>query len=135
MEEKILVTLPDFMVEYLEFVKKFLSVICVLLVNTGSFEGNKDKVRSYLSGSSNQEKFVLALLNGYKVEEKKFLVKVRNCSNANCLNYNTNEKIFTFNTEEESKYYKTKFTREFLEKNNFGWVFYCEGVELIEVDE
>lgn len=62
-------------------------------------------------------------------------VKVRNCSNANCLNYNTNEKIFTFNTEEESIYHKTKFTREFLEKNNFGWVFNCEGMLVIEVRE
>lgn len=135
MEEKNLVTLPDFMVEYLEFVKKFLSVRSALFVNIESFGGNKDKVMNYLSDSSNQEKFVYACVNGYKVEEKKFLVKVRNCSNANCLNYNTNEKIFTFNTEEESRYHKTHFTREFLEKNYFGWVFNCEGMLVIEVRE
>lgn len=64
------------MVEYLEFVKKFLSVRSALFVNIESFGGNKDKVMNYLSDSSNQEKFVYACVNGYKVEEKNFLLKL-----------------------------------------------------------
>ena len=135
MEEKNLVTLPAEVVAYLEYMKrKNYTLIGALDLAGHNSEMNK-YMDVYLNISANQEKFALAWVNGYKVEEKKFLVKVRNCSNANFLNYNTNEKIFTFNTEEESIYHKTHFTREFLEKNYFGWVFNCEGMLVIEVSE
>ena len=50
------------------------------------------------------------------------------------LNYNKKEENFLFNSNTETSIYKTKFTKEFLEENGFGWVLTCEGVELIEVE-
>lgn len=135
MEEKNLVALPDYIVEYLEYVKKFLSVRGALLVNIGSNLFDKDKISNYLSDSSNQEKFIHAWVNGYKVEEKKFLVRLKNIDDIYCyLNYNEEEKLFFINSKTKSQSSKTEFTKEFLEKNSFGWMLDCEGVELIEVD-
>ena len=77
MEEKDLVKLPDEVAQYLEYMKRnnytllgSLKVSCV----TGKFT---DYMEDYFSVVSNQEKFALAWINGYKVEEKKFIVKFK----------------------------------------------------------
>lgn len=135
MEEKDLVKLPDEVAQYLEYMKRnnytllgSLKVSCV----TGKFT---DYMDDYFSVSSNQEKFALAWINGYKVEEKKFLVKFKNLGDVyGYLNYEVESKIFKLSSKDESKYFQTQFTREFLEKNSFGWVFNSEGVNIIEVD-
>ena len=86
--------------------------------------------------TNNQEKFALAWVNGYKRKEKKFVVKFKNFGNVySYLNYEKETKIFKLSSEDESEYFQTKFTKEFLKENSFGWVFNSEGVELIEVDE
>lgn len=136
MEEKNLITLPSEVVEYLEYMKRnnytllgALKISCV----TGKFT---DYMEDYFSISSNQEKFALAWINGYKEEEKFYHVKFKNMmGDFSYLNYKQDEDTFSLSTLEESTFFKTKFTKEFLEKNSFGWVFDCEGVELIEVDE
>ena len=43
------------------------------------------------------------------------------------------KKNFKLSSEDESEYFQTKFTKEFLKENSFGWVIDCEGVELFEV--
>ena len=135
MEEKNLVTLPYYMVEYLEFAKKFLSIKGALNLYKESFKGDKDKVNNFLSDSSNQEKFVNAWVNGYKVEEKKFLVKFKNLGDVyGYLNYEREAKNFKLSSKDESKYFQTIFTKKFLEENGFGWVFDSEGVNVIEVE-
>lgn len=108
----------------------------------GAFKkaGGTDVMKKYMDDyfiiSSNQEKFALAWVNGYKVEEKNFLVKFKNFGDVYCyLNYDNEEKIFSLSNIDESVYFKTHFTKKFLEENGFGWVFDSEGVELIEVDE
>lgn len=77
MEEKDLVKLPDGVAQYLEYMKRnnytllgSLKVSCV----TGKFT---DYMDDYFSVSSNQEKFALAWINGYKVEEKNFLLSLK----------------------------------------------------------
>lgn len=135
MEEKDLVKLPDEVAQYLEYMKRnnytllgSLKVSCV----TSKFT---DYMDDYFSVGSNQEKFALAWINGYKVEEKKFLVKFKNLGDVyGYLNYEVEAKIFKLSSKDESKYFKTQFTREFLEKNSFGWVFDSEGVNIIEVE-
>ena len=135
MEEKNLVTLPYYMVEYLEFAKKFLSIKGALNLYKESFKGDKDKVNNFLSDSSNQEKFARAWLDGYKVEEKKFLIKYKGFSNIYCyLNYEREAKIFNLSSKDNSVYFQTIFTKKFLEENGFGWVFSSEGVQIIEVE-
>ena len=37
-------------------------------------------------------------------------------------------------SRDESVYFKTQFTRKFLEEKGFGWVFSSEGVQIIEVE-
>lgn len=135
MEEKDLVKLPDEVAQYLEYMKRnnytllgSLKISCV----TGKFT---DYMDDYFSVSSNQEKFALAWINGYKVEEKKFLIKFKNLGDVyGYLNYEVEAKIFKLSSKDESKYFQTQFTREFLEKNSFGWVFNSEGVNIIEVE-
>ena len=134
MEEKNLVTLPNKVADYLEYMKENnYTLKGTLNVVIGQGE-TKKFMDNYLEYGANQKKFALAWINGYKREEK-FVVKVRNCSGANCLNYNIEDKNFAFSTEEETRDCKTKFTREFLEKNGFGWVFDCEGMLVYEVRE
>lgn len=117
MEEKDLVKLPDEVAQYLEYMKRnnytllgSLKVSCV----TDKFT---DYMDDYFSVSSNQEKFALAWINGYKVEEKKFLIKFKNLGDVyGYLNYEVEAKIFKLSSKDESKYFQTQFTREFLEK-------------------
>lgn len=94
----------------------------------------KNFMGKYFTNSDNQETFALAWINGCKVEEQKFLVKFKNLGDVyGYLNYEVEGKIFKLSSKDESKYFQTQFTREFLEKNSFGWVFNCEGVEVKEV--
>lgn len=97
----------------------------------------KDKIRmtEFLNIAGNQEKFARAWLDGYKVEEKKFFVKFKNLGNVyGYLNYEREAKIFKLSSKDNSVYFQTIFTKEFLEENGFGWVFYSEGVQIIEVE-
>lgn len=135
MDEKILVTLPKHIADYLEYMKSFKYSIMGALNMTTSKYVSDGVVRGWLDDSNNQEKFVRAWLDGYKVEEKKFLVKFKNLGNIyGYLNYDREEKIFKLSSKDESKYFQTKFTKKFLEENYFGWLFNCDGVELIEVE-
>lgn len=134
MEEKNLVTLPDKVADYLEFMKeKSYTLKGALNVVICSGE-TKKFINDYLSYNSNQEKFALAWVNGHKREEKFYTVKFKNLGNVyGYLNYEIEAKIFKLSSKDESKYFQTKFTKKFLEENSFGWIFNCEGIELIEV--
>lgn len=135
MEEKNLVILPEEVVEYLDFMKeKNYTLKGVLNVVIG--EGRIKKfMDNYFGNGKNQEKVALAWLNGYKTKEKNFIVKFKNLGDVyGYLNYDREEKIFKLSSKDESKYFQTKFTKKFLEENYFGWLFNCNGVELIEVE-
>lgn len=135
MEEKFLVTLPNEVAEYLEYMKRNNYTLLGALKRTSGTSEMKKYMDTYFGISSNQEKFALAWINGYKVEEKKFIVKFKNLGDVyGYLNYEVEAKIFKLSSKDESKYFQTQFTREFLEKNSFGWVFDSEGVKIIEVD-
>ena len=72
---------------------------------------------TYLEYGANQEKFALAWINGYKIEEKKFLVKFKNLGNVyGYLNYEREAKIFKLSSKDNSVYFQTIFTKTFLEK-------------------
>lgn len=135
MEEKNLVTLPSEAVAYLEYMKRNNYTLIGALKLAGHNSEMNKYMNNYLKISSNQEKFALAWINGYKVEEQKFLVKFKNLDDVyGYLNYEVEGKIFKLSSKDESKCFQTQFTREFLEKNSFGWVFDCEGTQIIEVD-
>lgn len=136
MEEKNLVTLPSEAVAYLEYMKRNNYTLIGALKLAGHNSEMNKYMDDYLNISSNQEKFALAWINGYKTEEKIFIIKFKNIGAVyGYLNYDREEKIFKLSSKDESKYFQTQFTREFLEKNSFGWVFDCEGTQIIEVRE
>lgn len=135
MEEKDLVKLPDEVAQYLEYMKRNNYTLIGAFKKAGGTDVMKKYMDDYFIISSNQEKFALAWVNGYKVEEKNFLVKFKNFGDVYCyINYDKEEKIFKLSSKDESKYFQTKFTKKFLEENYFGWLFNCDGVELIEVE-
>lgn len=85
----------------------------------------------------NSKKSVLTIVNmhqfGYEVEkETKYRIKMK------AARYNG---FSQFLCEEDRGIFwgsvfdcrKTKFTRKELEANGFGWVFDCEGIEIVEV--
>lgn len=134
MEEKNLVVLPDKVAEYLEFMKeKNYTLIGAFKIVIGSGE-IKDLMKKFFEDYKNQEKFAEAWIHGYKLEEKFYKVKFKNLGGAyGYLNYDREEKIFELSNVDDSKYLQTKFTKNFLKENGFGWVIDCEGVKLIEV--
>lgn len=135
MDEKILVTLPEHIANYLEYMKSFKYSIMGALNMTTSKYVSDGVVRGWLDDSNNQEKFARAWLDGYKTEEKNFIVKFKNLGDVySYLNYDREAKIFKLSSKDESKYFQTKFTKKFLEENSFGWVFDSEGVQIIEVE-
>lgn len=135
MEEKILVTLPKDVADYLQYMKDKNYTLIGALQRTNAKLKDKILMTEFLNIAENQEKFARAWLDGYKVEEKIFLVKFKNFDGDNSyLDYSCKEKIFNLRNKIETKVNKTHFTKEFLEKNGFGWVFNSEGVELIEVE-
>ena len=135
MEEKNLIILPEEVVEYLDF-KKEKNYTLKGVLNVVISEGRIKKfMDNYLEYGKNQEKVTLAWLNGYKMKEKNFIVKFKNLGDVySYLNYDVEGKIFKLSSKDESKYFQTKFTREFLEKNSFSWVFDSEGVNIFVVE-
>ena len=72
---------------------------------------------NYLEYGANQEKFALAWINGYKIEEKKFLVKFKNLGNVyGYLNYEREAKIFKLSSKDNSVYFQTYLQKHSLKK-------------------
>jgi hypothetical protein len=92
------------------------------------------EIYEWLMAWLNQETFARAWLDGYEVEEeKRYFVKIK--ATGQCLGkyYLNNEIlyprfIYTGRNADD-------FTRKELEQANFGWVFDCEGIEIVEVEE
>ena len=134
MEEKNLITLPKDVADYLQYMKDENYTLIGALQRTNADLKYKILMTEFLNISDNQEKFARAWLDGYKVEEKKFLIKFKNLGDVyGYLNYDREEKIFKLSSKDSSVCFQTIFTEKFLKENGFGWVFGSEGVHIIEV--
>lgn len=73
---------------------------------------------------------------GYEIEkEVRYTVRVKGIDGyGRYLNKNTDSQRWLFASGNETEDYKTKHTRKELEDAGFGWVFDCEGVEIVEVE-
>ncbi|MGZ1075886.1 DUF1642 domain-containing protein [Streptococcus thermophilus] len=73
---------------------------------------------------------------GYEVEkEKRYTVRIRNLDDeATYLNYDNFRETWVFYSRDNTDRFRTIHTRKELEEADFGWVFDCEGFEVIEVD-
>ena len=135
MEEINLVTLPSKVAKYLEYMRKGNYTLLGALSVRANDVYAKKLIGDYLGSKYNQEKFARAWLDGYKTEEKNFIVKFKNLGDVyGYLNYERKAKNFKLSSKDNSVYFQTIFTKKFLEENGFGWVFNSEGVNIIEVD-
>ena len=87
-----------------------------------------EKVNSWVDDPDNQEIFALAWMFGYTVEnEKRYTVVMKETKQP--LYYNAVDKKLFFSMGGLA----TDFTQQQLEKLNFGWIFFCPGIEINEV--
>lgn len=73
---------------------------------------------------------------GYEVEEeKRYTVRIRNLDDEETyLNYDNFRETWVFYSREDTDRFRTTHTKKQLEDGCFGWVFDCEGFEVIEVE-
>ena len=75
-----------------------------------------------------------AWLDGYEVEEKRYLVKIKGMLKGfEFLTFKFGH-VWIFSNEEEDEEFRLHHTRKQLEEANFGWVFDCPGIEIEEVE-
>lgn len=109
--------------------------------NYDADKGNRKNKKFYLWLNSclneSVETLVKMKLFGYKVkEEKRYYVKTKKIADGcNYLNCRTSKNEWSFAGISEPIDYRTRHTREELEKAGFGWVFNCPGIEIEEADE
>ena len=129
--EQTKVEVPEFVAAWIEQCKeKGKSLLKSLLYTPG-------EVNSWVDNSENQELFANAWIFGYKIEkQKRYLVKVKGVNGYGCyLNKGLLSKEYFFESKNEIGGCRTKHTRKELEKDGFGWVFDCTGIEVLEVEE
>ena len=127
------VVVPQFVAEYIEFQKKNnFHVYGAMRI----IEDHYDKRVPEWFYEGNIEKFCLAWIFGYEVEEeKRYLVKVKGVNGYGCyLNKGLLSKEYFFESKNEIGGCRTKHTRKQLEDDDFGWVFDCPGIEIEEVE-
>lgn len=128
------VKIPQFVAEIIEYYKGQNATLYDALREKNF---NKQYSEWLLNEQNAYDKVARAWVDGYEVEKEKwYLVKVLGMNRINgCLSYNKNLDKWFFGAVTEQKPYRTKHTRKELEDAGFGWVFFCEGVEVEEVDE
>lgn len=82
----------------------------------------------------NSELFARAWIDGYEVEKKRYLVKIKGVGDVSFLNHDLQSDSWLINNGDNGKFFKTHHTRKELEKAGFGWVFDCPGIEIEEVE-
>ena len=93
-------------------------------------------VNSWIGNSENQETFARAWLDGYTIEEKRYLVRIIGITNYNSyLNYHKGEDKWTIESRMEIDAIRTEHTRKELEDAGFGEVFNSPLFEVEEVTE
>lgn len=121
------VKIPQFVAEYIEKSRlkgwDLLASMCFVLN-----EKNK-KTTKWLYLGENKNIFALAWIYGYEVEkEKRYKVVIKETKQP--LYYNASDDKLFFSMGKIASH----FTRQQLEKLNFGWVFDCPATEVLEVE-
>ena len=120
------ITIPKFVADYIEFKKKYNFHVYGAMRTIEDYEDKRVPNWFY---EGNIEKFCLAWIFGYEVEEEKRYTVVMK-STKQPLYYNAGDKKLFFSLGGLA----TKFTRKQLEEAGFGWVFDCPGIEIEEVE-
>lgn len=127
------IEIPQEVADYIEFKKKNnFHVYGAMRV----IEDHYDKRVPEWFYEGNIEKFCLAWIFGYEVEEeKRYLVGIKGVSdNSFRLKYHPDTKRWIMGSNVNNSGLIAYHTRKELEEANFGWVFSCEGIEIEEVE-
>lgn len=103
----------------------------------GNYAYQKDypKLKGYFESENNQETFARAWLNGYTVEEKRYLVKMKGLDiDEAFLKFQLDDEYWYMGIVGEYKHARGRHTRKELENAGFGDVFNCPLFEVDEVD-
>ena len=129
------VKVPQFVAEYIEFKKTYDFHVYGAM---REIEDHYDKRVPEWFYEGNVEKFCLAWILGYEVEEeKRYYIRLKNVDenyNYNYLNYIKHLNAWCLAEIKTDKKFRTTHTRKELEDAGFGWVFNCPGVEVEEVE-
>lgn len=103
------------------------------------FVGDEDRggLREWFYDGCNQETLALAWIFGYEVKkEKRYYVRFKGMESDdfNYLNFIKFQHAWVLSSLKLDKKFRTEHTKKQLEEANFGWVFYCEGIEIEEVE-
>lgn len=123
------VTIPQFVADYIEFQKKYNFHVYGAM---RTIEDYKDKKVPNWFYDGNIEKFCLAWILGYEVEEKRrYIVTLK--SSGQKLYYHTEDEDYIFSSY-DGVFYSEYHTKTDLEENDMSWVFDCPGMEIQEVE-
>ena len=128
------VTIPQFVADYIEFKKKNdFHVYGAMRV----IEDHYDKRVPEWFYEGNIEKFCLAWIFGYEVEEeKRYYIRLKGVDeDYNYLNFIKHLNAWCLAEIKKDKKFRTTHTRKELEEAGFSWVFDCPGIEVEEVEE
>lgn len=125
------VTVPKFIANWIKKAKYEYYSILGAINNAPTGE-----VEDWLT-QDNIEVFAKAWVNGYKVdEETKYTVKVKGLDDVEgYLNRNSYKDNWSFASNTRIRGFQVEYTRKELEEAGFGWVFSCEGMEVVEVEK
>lgn len=129
LDESQKVTIPKFVADYIEFKKKYNFHVYGAMRTIEDYEDKRVPNWFY---EGNIEKFCLAWILGYEVEEeKKYIVTLK--SSGQKLYYHTEDEDYIFSSY-DGVFYSGYHTKTDLEENDMGWVFDCPGMEIQEVE-
>lgn len=126
------VKIPQAIAEYIEQKKNEDYHLLGAMIEIRSHK-NKE-IDEWFEEDDNMELFARAWLDGYELEEKRYLVTIKGIvSNFMVLKHNINEDTWYMSNKINYTDLKAYHTKKELEDAGFGWVFDCEGVEVEEV--
>lgn len=131
------VTVPQFVADWIEKIKKELSLREAMSQGYAPHEVDSWLREMDQDGAClNQELFARAWFEGYEVEtEKRYTVKVKGNLGQYLGKYYLNNVELTPQFIRVQNSEPSIFTKEELEQTGFGWVFDCPGIEIEEVEE
>lgn len=128
------VTIPQFVADVIEGAREQSPELEDALHYTWG-NGTKEFTEWY-NKKSNRDLFARAWLDGYELEEKRYLVTIKGIvSNFMVLKHNINEDTWYMSNKINYTDLKAYHTKKELEDAGFGWVFDCEGIEVEEVGD
>lgn len=129
------VEIPQFVGNYITFAKEngwdIEKAMCHVVDEDG------DELRLWFYKDNNMDVFSHAWLDGYKIKkETRYKVRVKGVRDIEgVLTYHKGRKYWTFSGGNEFGPFRTSHTRKELEEAGYSWIFNCEGIEVVKVEE